>query len=412
MSTTILALCLMLIAPEPQDQIEGSLPQSWLPYRSLDNGQLPQVPSEYNSVGIGGTAPVSTFDSPNYNASRINAAGSDRGSSGLNAPSPSTANSIDSTNLNSPSGRASSRSNGQPMQYFKPAQYQSNLDHAPIASAKPIPSALEDSTEVELPKFKKQALQKIAFSGGWLGATSRNDLSSTFASLGVTFGMPLGSMDNLLAVTPSFRCDWIDASSAIEVPSQLYDVSLDLFHTRKINDRWKMLAMVRPSYRSDFRASRDSVKVFGLGVFIWDYVPDRLAVSLGAVYLGRSDIPALPVVGLTWTPNTQTRFEFQFPRTRALRRLRKNGAESELWSYLTVGIGGNTWAVKRDSGASDQVALKDVRITTGIERIVAGGGGFFLETGLALNRSIEYLSDPASQVSLSNGVLFSGGWTY
>lgn len=298
------------------------------------------------------------------------------------------------------------------MQYFKPVQFQSNLDHAPIASPAPTPSALDESNEIELPKFKKQALQKLSFSGGWLGATNNNDLSSSYASTGVTFGMPLGSMDNLLAVTPSFRCDWIDASSAIEVPSQLYDVSLDLFHTRKINDRWKMLAMVRPSHRSDFRTSTNAVRVFGLGVFIWDYVPEKLAVSMGAVYLGRSDITALPVLGLTWTPNKENRFEFQFPRTRALHRLRKNGAVSELWSYMTVGIGGNTWAVKRTSGASDEVSLRDIRITAGIERIVAGGGGFFLETGLALDRSIEYLSNENSRVSLSNGVLFSAGWTY
>jgi Domain of unknown function (DUF6268) len=266
--------------------------------------------------------------------------------------------------------------------------------------------------EKPLPRFKKQAVQKVSFSGGWLGSVNRKDLSSTFASAGITLGMPLGSMDNILAVTPSFRTDWINTHRSIEVPNELFDVSLDLFHTRKLNDRWKMLAMVRPSHRGDFKTTDNAVKVFGLGLFIWDYIPDRLAINLGAVYLGRSDITALPAVGLSWTPNTRNRLELQFPRTRLFHRLRKDGANSELWSYLTLGIGGNTWAVTRTSGVADELALRDLRLTTGLERLVAGGGGWFVETGLAVDRSLEYLSNPASKISLSNGVIFSAGWTY
>ncbi len=312
--------------------------------------------------------------------------------------------------------------NAQPEYLSAPQSYQQTL--APTAMSQDIPSPITNALptemprlivdeEAELPKFKKQAIQKIAFSGGWLGATSRNDLSSTFASAGITIGLPLGrNMDNILAVTPSFRCDWIDASSAIEIPSELFDVGLDVFHTRKINDRLKLLALVRPSHRSDFKTTENAVRVFGLGLLIWDYKPEVLSVSFGAVYLGRSDITALPAVGLTWTPNKQNRFEFQFPRSRAWHRLQKNGAESELWSYASIGIGGNTWAVTRSGGVADEVALRDIRITAGIERILAGGGGWFVETGLALDRSLEYISTSTSRVSLSNGVLLSAGWTY
>ena len=316
--------------------------------------------------------------------------------------------------------------NAQPEYLSAPQSYQQTL--APTAMSQDISPAISNpmttalptemprilvDEEIELPKFKKQAIQKIAFAGGWLGATSRNDLSSTFASAGITIGLPLGrNMDNILAVTPSFRCDWIDASSAIEIPSELFDVGLEVFHSRKINDRLKLLALVRPSHRSDFKTTENAVRVFGLGLFIWDYKPEVLSVSFGAVYLGRSDITALPAVGLTWTPNKQNRFELQFPRSRAWHRLRKNGAESELWTYVSIGIGGNTWAVTRSGGVADEVALRDIRITTGIERIVAGGGGWFVETGLALDRSLEYISTSASRVSLSNGVLLSAGWTY
>lgn len=266
--------------------------------------------------------------------------------------------------------------------------------------------------ESPLIKFKKQAIQKVSFSGGWLGPLSRNDLSSTFASTGVTLGLPLGSVNNILAVTPSFRTDWINANSAIEIPSELFDVSLEFFYTRKLKDRWRLLAMVRPAHRSDFKTSENSVSVFGLGLLIWDYVPERLALSFGAVYLGRSDIMPLPAVGLTWTPNTRNRLELQFPRTRFFHRLEKDGPNSELWSFLTIGIGGNTWAVTRSTGQSDEVALRDLRLTTGFEKIVSGGGGWFIETGIAFDRSIEYLSTAGPKSSLSNGILLSAGWNY
>jgi hypothetical protein len=266
--------------------------------------------------------------------------------------------------------------------------------------------------ESPVARFKKQALQKVSISGGWLGAVSRNDLSSTFAAAGITLGMPLGSMENLLAVTPSFRADWINASSAIEVPAELFDISLELFHTRRLNNRWKALAMVRPSHRSDFKTTENAVRVFGLGLFIWDYIPERLSVNFGVVFPGRSDITALPALGLTWTPNSRKRFELQFPRTRLFHRLKKDGPNSELWSYVTLGIGGNTWAVTRTNGNPDEVALRDLRLTTGLEKIVSGGGGWFLETGLAVDRSIEYQSSSSSRVSLSNGIIFSAGWNY
>ena len=266
--------------------------------------------------------------------------------------------------------------------------------------------------EVAVPRFKKQAIQKISFAGGWLGSTGPEDLSATHASAGITFGVPLGNMENILAVTPSFRVDWLNASTPIQVPNELFDVGLDLFHTRRISQRWKFLALVRPSLRSDFKTKENAVRVFGLGLFLWEYQPDVLTVSLGAVYLGRSDISVLPAVGLTWTPNKQSRFELQFPRSRIMQRLRKDGANSELWAYLNIGIGGNTWAVTLPGDQADEVALRDIRLTAGIEKIVAGGGGWFLETGLAMDRSIEYLSNRSTRRSLSNAIILAGGWSY
>lgn len=272
---------------------------------------------------------------------------------------------------------------------------------------------VEEPTVLEVPleKFKKQALQRAGLSTGWLGAANHHDLSATWLDASVRFGIPLGSMDSPLAITPGFRIDWLSAVPTIDVPDALYDTGVEFFHMRPWNERWKLLGMIRPAVRSDFSTSRDAFRMFALAAAIWQYIPDRLSITMGAVYLGRSDIPALPAVGLVWTPDTKQRLELQFPRTRYFRRLAKDGANSELWAQMTLGIGGNTWAVTRSNGSEDEIALRDLRLTTGLEKIVSGGGGWFLETGVAFDRSLEFLSDE-STVSLGTGLIFSGGWAY
>ena len=115
-------------------------------------------------------------------------------------------------------------------------------------------------------------------------------------------------------------------------------------------------------------------------------MPDKLSLSFGAVYLDRADLPLLPAVGLTWTPKPSTRLDLQFPQSRFAWRLAKDGTASETWMYTSVGIGGNTWAVTRANGDSDQVSLDDIPLMLGAEHIVDGGGGWFANVGYAFNQ--------------------------
>lgn len=266
-------------------------------------------------------------------------------------------------------------------------------------------------SEVPLRRFKKQAIQSLSVSGGWLGATGPDDLSSSQLEASIGLGVPLGSFDNILGVTPAFRVDWIDADPALEVPAELYETGVQLFWRKPINDRWSAMAIVGPAYRGDFTTSRRAFRVFGLGLLNWQCRPDVLSLSFGAVYLDRADIPLLPAVGLNWTPQPTTRLDLRFPESRLSYRLRKNGAASETWVYLSGGIGGNTWAVTRPSGQPDELSLRDWRLVAGLERLVDGGGGWLIEAGYAFNRRLEYESD-SSETSLSDGVLLQAGWSY
>ncbi len=237
------------------------------------------------------------------------------------------------------------------------------------------------------------------------------DLDSRFLEASIGLGVPLGSLDNILGVTPSLRIDWLDAVPELDVPSELYEVGVQFFYRRELNDVWSAMAIVRPSIRSDFTTDNDAFRVFGLVLLTRECIPDYLSVSFGAVSLGRADLPVLPALGLTWTPSPQTRLDLRFPESRLSTRIAKDGANSETWCYLSGGLGGNTWAVTRATGETDVLSIRDWRLTLGVEHIVDGGGGWFAEVGYAFSRRIEFDSDEEEQ-DLSDGILLQAGWAY
>lgn len=268
-----------------------------------------------------------------------------------------------------------------------------------------------EEAELDLALFKKQALQSVGVSAGWMADSGGGGLSGSFLDASLGSGIPLGSFDNLVAVKPRVRIDWIDADPAIDIPSELYEFELQFFYRRPIRDRLTAMGIVSPSVRSDLTTSDNAFRVFALVLLNWEWIADRLTVSGGAVYLGRADLPVLPAIGLTWTPNRRSRLELRFPSSRFSYRFAKDGSRSEKWAYLTAGLGGNTWAVTRDSSLTDELSLRDFRLMWGIEKLVNGGGGWLAETGFAFARRLEYEND-GTELELGDGFLLSAGWRY
>ena len=273
------------------------------------------------------------------------------------------------------------------------------------------PMHCDGISEVELEKYKKQFLQSVSISGGWIAGTGAEEFDNSFLEFSIGGGIPLGSFDDIVGIRPRFRIDWIDAASTIDIPDELYQFSLDMLYRRSINDELSALFIVSPSIRSDLTTSDDAFRVFALGVLNWECIPDQLVLSGGVVYLGRADLPVLPAVGLSWTPNRQTSLDLRFPTSKLAYRLTKDGGRSEVWTYLSGGLGGNTWSVTRNTSATDELSLRDIRVTLGIEKRLNGGGGWFAETGYAFNRRLEYESDD-SEVDLGDGFVLQAGWRY
>ena len=260
-------------------------------------------------------------------------------------------------------------------------------------------------------RFKKRALQRVDFSGGWLRSTG-NDINSGFLKTSLTAGIPIGGdLDNLVGVMPSFRVDFLDADPRFDVPDELFDTGIALLWRKKINDRLAFLGQVRPGIRSDFSTGDEAFRIFGLALWTWQWIPDELTLSFGAVALGRNDLPALPALGLTWTPDPRTKLEIGLPRSRFAYQIAKDGTRSETWSYLTGAIGGNTWAVTRQSGQTDELSLRDLRAMVGVEHVIDGGGGWYAEAGYAFARTLEYESDEI-EIDLSDGFVVQSGWAW
>ena len=210
---------------------------------------------------------------------------------------------------------------------------------------------------------------------------------------------------------PSFGVDFVDTRPDVDLPSELYDIGVNLFWRKPLNDRWSAMVLSSPSLRSDLTTTERGFRLFALGLLTYEWVPEKLSISGGAVALGRSDLPLLPAIGLKWTPTPRWRADINFPRPRISYRLLKDGSSSETWCYLAGGLGGQTWAITRDDGRPDEASIRELQLTCGVEQIRDGGGGLFAELGFAFGRRLEY-EHRQQTVDFGESLLVNGGWKW
>lgn len=231
------------------------------------------------------------------------------------------------------------------------------------------------------------------------------------ADTSVSFAIPLAGMENLILITPYFRADLLESAAIFDVPDSLYDTGVKMLWRRPISERLGSMLLFTPSVRSDFQTSENAFRLFGLGLLTWQWVPKTLSVSGGAVYTGREDYPVLPAMGLLWTPSPRWKYDIQFPSPRISCRLAKSGCDYETWGYVSGVFGGNTWAVKRTGGVSDELTLSDLRLVMGLEHLQPLNRSVFVEAGYVFSRSIEY-TNIAFQQDLDAALLLRLGVSF
>ena len=265
--------------------------------------------------------------------------------------------------------------------------------------------------EIPLVRHRNGFLQGVQVSYGSIGDDAATGIVVRTVDASASFAIPLGSMDNVISITPYFRADFLEAAAIFDVPDSLYETGVKMFWRRPISERLGSMILVTPSVRSDFQTSENAFRLFGLGLLTWQWVPKTLSVSGGAVYTGRQDYPVLPAMGLLWTPSPRWKYDIQFPSPKISYRLAKSGCDHETWGYLGGVFGGNTWAVKRTGGVSDELTLSDLRLVFGLEHLQPQNRSVFVEAGYIFNRSIEYTNiafqqDLNAAMMLRMGVAF------
>ena len=245
--------------------------------------------------------------------------------------------------------------------------------------------------ETPIERYRKSFCQGAEVLGGYLFDTGDQNggMDQSFEEVRANFGLPLGSMDNLLGFRPYFRADHLKGPITLDVPATLYNTGLNILHQKKWNEKFSSTVVVTPSVRSDFTTSDNAFRLFGLALMNWECHPD-LTVSLGVVYFDRADFNFLPAFGAVWNPSPTWKIDATMPRPRIFHRMWKEGGNAEGWAYLGGKIGGNTWGVSRASGVTDELTIRDFRVFGGYEVIKPGNRGFFIEGGWAFGRTVEY----------------------
>jgi len=291
--------------------------------------------------------------------------------------------------------------------------------HGQTLSARNPQAAIYDQTVCDVPyvdpretpieRYRKSFCQGAEIRGGYLFdlGDKQGGMNQAFEEVRADFGIPLGSMDNLIGLRPYFRADQLQGLSSLDLPSVLYNTGLNVLHQKKWNPVFSSTLIVTPSIRSDFTTSDHAFRVFGLALMNWK-CRDDLTVSLGAVYFDRADFNLLPAFGIVWTPTPEWKIDATMPRPRIFHRLWKRGGEAEGWGYFGGSIGGNTWAVTRESGLTDELTIRDFRIMGGYEVIEQGNRGHFVETGLAFGRTVEY-EQADTELELDAGFYIDAG---
>jgi hypothetical protein len=246
------------------------------------------------------------------------------------------------------------------------------------------------------PGARDGVFQKIFVTGTWLPPLADEPDALGVGSLesGIVLGFPFMRRDTPLLVTPQFGAHFLDNAVALDIPTTLYDASLEFRHLRKFGaGPWAMDVAATIGYYSDFEQdSGDALRVSGRGIGVYESSAATKWL-LGVAYLNRAGASVLPVFGVIHEPSPDLRLDLVFPRPRVSWRTAASATGDERWLYLGGEFGGGVWSITRpSSGELDLINYSDWRLLAGYERKVIGGLTRRFEVGYVFQRELEYES--------------------
>ncbi len=320
-----------------------------------------------------------------------------------------------------PTGAASTPMNPVSPLYLDELQGAAPPDIRPVGltddTVAPMGDVLAEPQPQLPPGARDGVFQKMFFTGTWLPPLSDEPDTLGFGDLeaGVVLGFPFMRRDTPLLVTPQFGTHLLDNAGPLDIPTTLYDASVEFRHLRKFGGGagpWAMDAAVAVGYYSDFEQdSGDALRVTGRGIAVYETSPTTKWL-LGAAYVNRAGASVLPIFGVFYEPSPDIKVEALFPRPRIYWRTAGSIVGDERWLYLGGEFGGGVWSITRPSdGELDLLNYSDWRVLAGYEHKVIGGLTRRVEFGYAFKRELEFDS-AAPDVVLDDAVFLRGGLTY
>ncbi|MCA9152738.1 MAG: hypothetical protein KDA92_25715, partial [Planctomycetales bacterium] len=268
------------------------------------------------------------------------------------------------------------------------------------------------------PPFRR-LFQDTGFRYTWLPGAEGNELEINEVEVSTTAFFPHFLRSNgPLRVTPGFAFDFLDGPSGPgnpALPAQLYSAYLDFGWAPEFNNQFSADVSFRSGVYSDFDSfTTHSLRMMGTGLGVVRITP-TIAAKLGATYIDRARIKVLPVAGILWQPNPQTRWDILFPSPKLATYWTTIG-NSQVWWYLGGEYGGGSWTFRRDlapnAGAAERADLNDIRVFLGIEWQNLNRWYGFIEGGYVFDREIYYVVEPSDRISLNNTWMLRAGLSF
>ncbi|MCE5268634.1 MAG: DUF6268 family outer membrane beta-barrel protein [Planctomycetaceae bacterium] len=264
------------------------------------------------------------------------------------------------------------------------------------------------------PGVRNGFFQKALFDYTWLAPGGANGLGMNDVQLQSIFAMPCPTIDSPLVITPGAAVHYLEGPRNADLPPRLHEGYVDFRWLSQINSKLGLDLAVTPGIYSDFeQASNKGFRLQSHAAAAWTW-NETTKFVVGAAYLDRPDIEAIPIGGVIWMPQDDVKFDLVFPHPRASHRIRwfnAGGDAVQDWAYVSGEFTGDAWAVAGPGGVAEQVMLSDYRLILGVEQKVAGGLSSRVEVGYVFGRHIKY-TGPEPDFYPTDTVMFRGGLTY
>jgi hypothetical protein len=246
-----------------------------------------------------------------------------------------------------------------------------------------------------------------------------NELDTT-ATFAVPFfhSSPVNLNHAPLLITPGFGLQLWDgpqttSTMLADLPPNTYDVFIDTAWNPQLTPIWGAELGIRVGIYTNWDVLVwDSWRLMGRAIGTVKLTP-TMTGKFGVVYLDRNLVKLLPALGITWTPDANSRYDIFFPAPKAAKRLTALGRHS-VWGFLAGEYGGGAWTFRRQTGQISPFDYNDVRISLGTEFVPqtpTGLAGSF-EVGYVFARQLFFVDGPPQYQNLDDTLMLRLGLAY